>query len=90
MPFTNALSTLARLESVSFNYKEGYYGGKEDIGLIAEQVAEVDSRLALYGEDGQPLNVNERALISVLIGSVQEQQAQIDELRNEIEKLKAR
>ncbi len=70
--FNHGLDWIRKIDPKSFNYKEGFYGGKADIGLIAERSAEIDPRLALYDEEGKPLNINERPWLAVVINSIQE------------------
>lgn len=51
-----ALNVLGQLRPVSFDYKNGYYNeedGRASLGLIAEEVAEVDTRLVDYEENGK-------------------------------------
>ena len=60
---------------------------REFIGLIAEEVAEIDPRLVHY-YDGRPDGVMYDRITVGLLGIVQEQQEQIDALRAEIEALK--
>ncbi len=83
-PLTAGLDIISRLQPVAFKYKDGFYGGKNDLGFIAEDVAAVDPRLALYDEKGEPLNVNERAILATLTKAIQEQQAEIDDLRKQV------
>lgn len=91
---TPILATRAlALRPVSFTYKPGFYGGARTYGLIAEEVARVDSTFAFYAEvdqklangevikKGEPYNVNDRAVLAALIATVQEQQRVIDSLR---------
>ena len=74
-----------QLKPVSF---VGKSDNKSYLGFIAEDCRDIDSRLASDGgEDDLPgLEIN--AIISSLTALVQEQQKQIDTLKNEIEKLK--
>lgn len=70
------LSTLMRLHPVSFSYKPEYdvaYDYKDtDYGFIAEEVAQVDPHLAEYGVNGKPRNLDDRAILSVVVKAVQE------------------
>lgn len=47
-PIMNGLQAILALNPVTFNYLAGFYGGKQDIGFIAEEVAAVDYRFAHY------------------------------------------
>lgn len=64
-PLDISSETVFSLEPVSFNWIEER-GGKEDFGLIAEDVAEIIPELALYDEDGKPFSVKYE-LVSVLL-----------------------
>ena len=82
--FSSGLADIMKLSPVSFNYKFGFYGGKQDIGLIAESVAAVDPRFAIYaGADqtlpdgsvihaGDPMALNTSAILSATVEAVQE------------------
>jgi hypothetical protein len=54
---------------VTFRWKEG---GKRDVGLIAEQVNEVEPLLTNYGADGRVEGVKYDHLPVVLINGLQE------------------
>ena len=55
---------------------------KRQVGLIAEDVAAVDPRLAIYEDDGKtPKSYRQEAVIAELIGAVKAQQVEIDELK---------
>jgi hypothetical protein len=47
------------------------------LGLIAEEVAEVDERLVYHDPDGAPLGLDHSALIAALISAVKKQDARI-------------
>lgn len=55
-------------------------GERDQLGLIAEDVAGVDSRLVIHDDDGQPVGLNHGALITALIHKVTELQARLDSL----------
>lgn len=97
---TCALGVVERLRGVSFDWKPD---GKHDIGLIAEDVAEVLPEAVAYDESGRDIKaVDYSRLVAVLIEAVKEQQLQIKNqehslkeqkgqvarLRAEIERLK--
>lgn len=80
----NATDTLMRLRPVTFDWKEPRPGvGIHDLSLIADEVAAVDRRLAIY-QDGQIYSVNDRALLSLAIRTIQEQQAEIEKLKAKV------
>lgn len=59
----------------------------EYFGLIAENVAAVDPRLAVYDENGQPDGVDYNAVVALLVEQVKKQAQQIDDLMKRVEKL---
>jgi hypothetical protein len=67
---------LLRLRPVTFRYKSGDDGLQ--YGLIAEEVAEVDPSLVLFGPDGRPQTVRYHFLAPLLLNELQEQQRVID------------
>lgn len=64
-----------RMRPVGFVWKES---GRADIGLIAEEVAELDPRLAKFDEDGRPDGVDYRHLSALLIKALQERETVVD------------
>jgi hypothetical protein len=83
---TGSLQLINRLRPVSFDWIES---GKADLGLIAQEVQEVIPEAVVRNEtqdkDGSNykdfLTLNNNALTAHLIGAIQEQQKQIEELR---------
>jgi hypothetical protein len=88
-PFTGGLDIVRRLRPISFNWKEN---DLPDIGLAAEEVAEVAPSLIFKNSKGEPAGVKYERLDMALINAVQQQQKEIDGLKEqqkEIERLKA-
>jgi uncharacterized small protein (DUF1192 family) len=84
----DALERVRRLRGVSFHWKRD---GQHDIGLIAEEVGEVVPEVVAYEENGlDAKSVDYARLTALLIEAVKEQQAQIQTLKSEIERLSAR
>jgi len=83
--FDSGLSLVNRLRPVTFNWKSD---GSRDLGLVAEEVAEVDGLLVIRNEKGETEGVKYDRLGVVLINAVKEQQAQIESLKQQIERLK--
>lgn len=91
--YHTGLSLVQRLRPVTFNWKRD---GEPDIGLIAEEVAEVEPRLATYNrKTGLATGVKYDQLNVVLVNAVREQQEIIDaqqqqlaNQKNEIDALK--
>jgi trimeric autotransporter adhesin len=82
----SGLDTILALKPKTFTYKKDYYPQPERqfLGLIAEDVAEVSSYLADFeNEDGtgQVENVRYANIVVPLIKAIQEQQAEIEELK---------
>jgi hypothetical protein len=87
----NGLDIILALRPRTYKYKKEYYN-KADVdflGLIAEEVAEVNTYLADYeNEDGtgQVENVRYATIVVPLIKAIQEQQATIQELNERLNK----
>lgn len=78
---TLSLATVLRLRPVTFDWKDS---GDADLGLIAEEVAQVDPQLALF-RDGKIEGVKYDRIGVVLINAVKEQQAQIQKQQAQLE-----
>jgi hypothetical protein len=79
---------IQRLRGVRFNWKSG---GKQDVGLVAEEVGQVVPEIVTYdknGKDAQSLDYSR--LVPVLIQGVKEQQSTIQEQQTRIEQLATR
>jgi hypothetical protein len=89
-PLRNAQEVVARLQGVSFVWKET---GKASVGLIAEEVAEVIPEVVHRQENGlDAAGVNYSALVAVLVEAVKAQRREMETLRvrqQEIESLRA-
>jgi hypothetical protein len=93
----NALDSILKLNGYRFDWKEkelDIYGDdkkilhiKEDIGVIAQEVADVLPELAKTNEDGF-MSVRYQGLTAVLIEAMKEQQNQIEELKVQNDALK--
>jgi len=55
-----------------------------ELGLIAEEVAEVYPEFVQYDENGEPIGVNYSRLTAALIGAVKELTNQVQELNKKI------
>lgn len=91
-PLDIGLETVMKLEPVSYQLKPennpGHLG--RQVGFISEDVDQVDSRLVSRDEHGDPMGVRYQQLTSVLAHAIQEQQAEIEDLKKEIKLLKKR
>jgi len=85
----NALDKVLKLEGVEFDWKKEY-GGKHDIGLIAEDVGKVVPEVIVYEDDSKEnaVGLSYERLIPLLIEALKEQQKQINQLQSEINILK--
>ena len=85
------LDIILQLRPVSFKNNGT---DEERLGLIAEEVEEIEPRLVVREEDGSPRGVRYEELTSVLAKAIQEQQKQIANLASEystfvVEKVKS-
>jgi hypothetical protein len=86
-PIENALDKIIRLQGVSFEWKSGQ--GHAELGLIAEDVAEVLPELVVTKDDGQSVEgVKYPNLVAVAVEGIKQQQHQIQSLRDENDALK--
>lgn len=85
-PFSGGLQLINRLQPISFTWKEDQH---PDIGLIAEDVADVEPRLTFNNQDGAVEGVNYSQLTTALINAVKEQQEQLKKQQRLIEELQA-
>lgn len=88
---SESLSIIAKLEPVAFNMREGtapnpdHNFAKRQLGLIAENAAAVDPRLAIYEDDGvTPKSYRQEAVIAALVGAVRDLKAEIDALKKRL------
>ncbi len=82
-----SLSKILKLEGVSFMWKKG---GDKNIGLIAQDVEKVYPELVITNLSTGLKSVEYGNLVAPLIEAIKEQQKQIEVLKEEIERLKAR
>jgi hypothetical protein len=85
----NALNSILKLSGYRFDWNETNHlkTTKEDIGVIAQEVADVLPELAKTNEDGF-MSVRYQGLTAVLIEAMKEQQNQIEELKVQNDALK--
>lgn len=92
IPFSGGMNLVSRLQPVAYDWIESK---DADLGLIAEDVAEVEPLLVTHNNKGEIQGVKYDQLTVVLINAAKEQQTQIerqqkqiDEQRREIRELK--
>lgn len=89
-----SLNKIMKLSGVKFNWRrdefpDRYLPAGDQLGFIAQDVEKVLPEL--IGTDGQGFkNVNYDGVIPVLVNAMKEQQQQIDQLKAEVAKLKAK
>lgn len=83
-PFNDGLTMVNRLKPVTFDWKEN---GQADLGLVAEDVAEIETRLVIYNEQGNVEGVKYDRIGVVLLNAVKQQQGQIETQNDRIEQL---
>ena len=84
------IDELMKLKPVSYDLKPAFnpaHLGRQ-IGLIAEDVQAVDPRLVGLDKDGKPNGVRYQQMVALLVKAVQEQQAEITQLRKRVAELK--
>ena len=86
-PLDGALATVARLQGVSFRWKDD---GRRDIGLIAEDVGAVLPEVVTDDDGTQARGLDYGRLTSLLIEAVKEQQREIEMLRGVVDELATR
>jgi len=82
----DAIDTVQKLKPVTFEWKKpkGNVGQGEQIGLIAQDLQKVLPQIVVTGDDKDKiLSVKYDELIPVLIKAIQEQQVEIDALKQE-------
>jgi hypothetical protein len=85
-PLGTQIQNINKLNPVEFTWKES---NKKDIGLIAEEMDKIYPELVSREENGDIHGINYSKITAVLVKAVQEQQNQIEELKLEVQKLKA-
>jgi hypothetical protein len=84
--FRSGLTLLQRLRPVTFDWKRSK---ERDLGLIAEEVAEVDPLLITYNHTGEIEGVKYPQLTVVLINAIKEQQTQLERQQEQIDRQRA-
>ena len=83
------LEKISKINGVSFNWNDKqsvYEAGKKDYGVIAQEVEEVLPELVITRENGYKA-VRYEKIVSLLIETTKAQQAQIETLNNQVNKL---
>lgn len=83
--FESGLDLIRRLRPVTFNWKDD---GMLDMGLVAEEVAEIEPLLTTTNDKGETEGVKYDRISVALVNAVKEQQTLIEAQRSEINILK--
>ncbi len=86
---TSLADRLFKLRPVTFRYTRPYTDGSKPIqyGLVAEEVAEVFPELAVRNADGDVETVHYETLNVLLLKQFQEQQRELDQLKQQVREL---
>jgi hypothetical protein len=84
--FRGGLELVEHLRPIRFTWKSS---GRPDIGLAAEEVAEVHPLLAFRNDRGEIEGVNYSQLTAVLVNALQQQEERLQSQGREIEALRA-
>ena len=95
IPINGALDKIKSLRGVSYTWNAGHKKGRQDIGLIAQEVEEVlpdivtEKKLPIMkgtDADTKYKTIDYEKIIAVLVEAVKDQQKQIDNLKKQIKK----
>ena len=84
------LNEILKLRPVSYNWKDDKINQGKQFGFIAQEVQEVMPELVkeFKTEEGNRLGLDKEGIYAALVNAIKEQQAQIKELKAELELLK--
>jgi len=89
-PMDKASEAILSLKPVTFRYKEELDPGSlPQFGLVAEDVARIDSDLVVRDERGKPYSVRYEAVNAMLLNEFLKEHRKVEELTNEVADLKA-
>lgn len=87
-PIGYGLAAVLKMRPVMYQWKEG--NPDNQVGFIAQEIVKIVPEAVVKTSDEEPLGMKYAEIIPVLTRAIQEQQQLIDELRNELEKIKSR
>lgn len=91
LAYTSGLTALMRLSPVSFKWKDTARRGEQrEVGLIAEEMAQVEPLLVGKDKSGKPYRIKYDKVAVLLINAIKQQQAQIEALTKKIAELENR
>lgn len=104
-PLTNSLSYISKLQPLSFRYSpeqisklnlpagQQYGFLSEDVQKVIPGIVKSENKMIPRGKNAfrtvEMKNVDLESLIPMLVGSIQEQQAEIEKLKSELQSLKS-
>ena len=83
----NPAELLAQLRGVRYQWVED---GRADVGMIADEVAEVLPELVTFNDAGEPERLHYARLVAVLVEAAKEQQDEIDAQQEQIDEMEER
>jgi NAD(P)H-dependent flavin oxidoreductase YrpB (nitropropane dioxygenase family) len=86
---SKALRDILALNPVTYDWKDKAHGEGSQLGFIAQEVEKVVPELVTTDASSTMKAVDYARIAPLLVGAIQAQQAQIDELKAEVKALKA-
>jgi hypothetical protein len=88
-PLGDTLSTVLALTPVTYEWKDASRGAGEQLGFIAQDVQKVAPDLVHTDAASGMMSVDYAKVTPLLVGAIQAQQKEIDDLKAEVEALRA-
>jgi len=83
--YDKGLAEVLKMRPVYYKGISDYDGDTQFAGLIAEEIEELGLKeFVVYEEDGSPRSLAYASMVTILTKAIQEQQAQIEELKNKL------
>jgi len=80
-----SLNDILKMQSIEYRYKSEYSKDQSlHLGFTAEDIDKIDKRLVEYDQNGKPSGLRYAEFVSKIINAMQEQQKEIDELKNKV------
>ena len=80
----NMLPAVLQMQGVKYDWKDESYGGKDNLGFIAEDMKEILPEVVSCSKEGKPQGIQYTKLTAVLVEAIKEQQEQIEELKSKL------
>jgi len=86
------LKLVDKIQPVKFRYKSDEKAGRDEprLGFYAQDVNKVVPEMGLYGKKMDMWNIDDRAMIAVLVNAVKELKANAEKQQSQIDILKLR